>query len=202
MRQKIFIWLFMVLVLSVPAGLWFIVKWHEHRSDLPVLGVPGHTIGNFEVVDQNGRNINAEALDKKITVANFFFTHCPVVCPKMMTQLKRVQASVERDIQIMSFSVDPERDSVPVLKKYDGKHNISKNWLLLTGNKREIYRLARNEMLVIATDGDGGPDDFIHSDNLLLVDHKRQLRGFYKGTDERQVNQLIEDINKLSKERQ
>jgi protein SCO1/2 len=120
----------------------------------------------------------------------------------MMTQLKRVQASVERDIQIMSFSVDPERDSVPVLKKYDGKHNISKNWLLLTGNKREIYRLARNEMLVIATDGDGGPDDFIHSDNLLLVDRKRQLRGFYKGTDERQVNQLIEDINKLSKERQ
>lgn len=203
MRQKIFIWLFFIGVLVVPAGLWAIVKWHEQRyASLPVLGPKDHVIGQFQVFDQDGNNTTSAAINGRIVVANFFFTHCPVVCPKMMQQLKRVQSSGNTDLLFISFSVDPERDSIGVLKRYSDKHGIGHNWKLLTGSKREIYRLARKDFLLLATDGDGGPDDFIHSDNLVLIDAHKRIRGFYKGTDERDVDQLIHDIQKLHHERQ
>jgi protein SCO1/2 len=196
-------WLFVVAIISVPAGMWAVVKWHQQNHEpLPVLGQPSHRVGAFSVIDQNGNHFNERSLNDKVVVANFFFTHCPVVCPKMIRQLKRVQSYSDPNILIASFSVDPERDSVALLKKYAEKHELRQNWLLLTGNKREIYRLARKDFLLLATDGDGGPDDYIHSDNLVLIDAQKRIRGFYKGTDEREVNQLIRDIQKLHQEQQ
>jgi protein SCO1 len=201
MKGEISIWLFVAGVVFVPLCVFAIIKWHENKYQaLPVLGPPNNTVRAFTVVDQHGNKVTEKSWDNKIVVANFFFTHCPVVCPKMVRQLKRVQTFAGKDILISSFSVVPERDSMQVLKKYAKKHDIAHNWLLLTGNKKDIYLLARKDLLVLATDGDGGADDFIHSDNLILIDTQKRIRGFYKGTNENEVNQLINDIKKLSKE--
>jgi protein SCO1/2 len=117
----------------------------------------------------------------------------------MMYQLKRVQAYGGKNILLCSFTVDPERDSSTRLADYAKLMGIRNNWLLLTGEKKELYRFARKDLLVVATDGDGGPADFIHSDNLVLIDAHKKIRGYYQGTDENQVNQLIRDIQKLNK---
>jgi protein SCO1/2 len=101
---------------------------------------------------------------------------------------------------INSFTVDPERDSVGQLKSYAGKMDIHDNWQLITGEKKEIYKLARKSLLVVATDGDGGPNDFIHSELLVLVDQAKRIRGFYNGTDDAEVNNLLRDIKRLEKE--
>ena len=97
-----------------------------------------------------------------------------------------------------SFTVDPERDSAGQLKIYFKRLGGGKNWSLLTGNKKELYRFARKDLLLSATDGDGGPEDFIHSDNLILIDREKQIRGFYKGTDKEDMDRLIQDIGKIS----
>jgi protein SCO1 len=201
MKQKLSIWLFVAGVIIIPVAVFAIVKWHENRyMDLPVFGEPGHQVGEFTLKNHHGDVVTEKAWDNKIVVVNFFFSHCPVVCPKMMRQVKRVQAYAGKKIVICSFTVDPERDSVAVLKRYADKHDIAHNWQLLTGSKKDIYLLARKDFLVIATDGDGGSDDFIHSDNLVLIDTKKRIRGFYKGTNEREVNRLILDIKKLNSE--
>jgi protein SCO1/2 len=121
----------------------------------------------------------------------------------MTNNLKSIVEMYKGDdnIIINSFTVDPERDSVDRLKKYAQQFGVkTNNWNFLTGNKREIYKLARNSFLIIATDGDGGPEDFIHSEKLVLIDKKKRIRGYYRGTDKRDVNQLINDINKLKHE--
>jgi protein SCO1/2 len=201
MKQRFSIWLFVAVVIILPAAVFAIVKWHEnHYVQPPVLGKPGHKVGEFTMWDQHGNLVTERAWDNKVVVANFFFTHCPVVCPKMMRQMKRVQSYARKQILISSFTVDPERDTIEVLKKYADKHDIAHNWQLLTGSKKDIYLLARKDFLVMATDGDGGPDDFIHSDNLVLIDTKKRIRGFYKGTNESEVNRLINDIKKLDDE--
>jgi protein SCO1/2 len=113
-----------------------------------------------------------------------------------------VQKAVKNDpaLLITSFSIDPERDSVARLKAYATRFNVTGQWFLLTGEKKTIYRLARNSFMVTATDGDGGANDFIHSEKLVLVDKSGQIRGFYDGTSETAVRQLIRDIQKLKAE--
>lgn len=203
MRSKYNMWAFVAVVLLVPISVFGIVKWYENKfQQLPVLGPKEHTISNFKLVNQHGRNTTLEAWKGKIVVAHYFFTHCPSICPKMIYNLKRVQAySGIPNLQINSFSVDPERDSVSRLQTYASQFDIKGNWNLLTGNKKQLYALARKSFLVVATDGDGGPDDFIHSDKLVLIDTQNRIRGLYDGTDEASVNQLISDIKKLAKER-
>lgn len=202
MRSKYNMWVFVAVVLLVPFSVFGIVKWYENTyQQLPVLGPTGHTVSNFDLVNQHGSNTTLEEWNGKIIVANYFFTHCPSICPKMIYNLKRVQAyAAIKNLQINSFSVDPERDSVSQLQTYASRFDINGNWNLLTGNKKQLYALARKSFLVVATDGDGGPNDFIHSDKLVLIDMQKRIRGFYDGTDEASVNQLIKDIKKLSKE--
>lgn len=101
------------------------------------------------------------------------------------------------NVEVASFTVDPEKDDVPHLKKYAAKYEAPSNWNFLTGSKKDIYRLARNSFLVVATDGDGGNNDFIHSEKLILVDKLHRIRGFYDGTDEAQVALLMNDVKKL-----
>ena len=163
-----------------------------------------HTISDFEFIDQKGRSVTQENFEDKIYVANFFFAVCPTICPKMTSQMYRVQEefSGNDDIALISHSVDPVRDSVPVLAEYALNNSVDPDqWYLVTGDKKAIYQMARNDYLVTAMEGDGGPYDFIHSELLVLVDREKQIRGFYDGTDEKAVDDLINDIYTLLKEK-
>jgi protein SCO1 len=196
-------WLFVAAVVILPLAAFGIVHWAEGRyARLPVLGAAGHTISDFRLVDQEGKLTTAKNWNGKIVVAHYFFTHCPVVCPKMMVQLKRVQAySKVAALQIASFTADPERDSSAQLRKFAGQMGIrGDNWQLITGDKRQLYWLARKSFGLVATEGDGGPDDFIHSDRLALIDTRGRIRGYYDGTDGAAVDRLIADLRKLQNE--
>jgi protein SCO1/2 len=195
---------FVAVVILLPVFVYAMVSWYERNyQQLPVLGEKGHIVEDFELRNQQGQIITGKDWQNKIVVADFFFTSCLSVCPKMTNNLKSIVEMYkgDDDIIINSFTVDPERDSVDRLKKYAEQFGVkANNWNFLTGNKREIYKLARNSFLIIATDGDGGPEDFIHSEKLVLIDKKKRIRGYYSGTDKRDVNQLINDINKLKHE--
>src|SRR5687768_11001079 len=202
MKTKYSPWLFVLAIVLLPAAVFGVVQWAEGRyRSLPVLSTPAHRIDNFELTNQNGTTTGLGTWENRIVVAHVFFTHCPSICPKMIYQLKRVQAYAEvPDLLIASFTVDPERDSSRRLQQYAAQWDIKDNWQLLTGDKKVLYRLARKSLQLTATDGDGGPDDFIHSELLVLIDKKKQIRGFYEGTDEASVNRLVQDIRKLSRE--
>lgn len=186
--------------------------WWENKSGtLPVYdfqqstnkgNIPFH-INYFLLINQDNIKSGTERWNDKIVVVNFFFTHCMGVCPKMTNNLKKVQEAYHDDTSVIinSLTVDPASDSTAQLKLYSERFGIqSKNWQLLTGDKKEIYRLARNEFKILATDGDGGPNDFIHSEKLVLVDKQKRIRGYYDGTDMTEVKQLIKDILKLKDE--
>jgi protein SCO1/2 len=185
MQRRYTIWLFLAAVTVLPLSVYGVVKWYENAfQKLPYYGAAGHTVANFKLQDQHGQFITTDDWNNKVVVANLFFTHCPVVCPKMTRNLKTVQAIFAKDknIALYSFTVDPETDSVQKLAAYALKFGVENNWHLLTGNKMDIYRLARKSLLLAATDGDGGPDDFIHSDKLVLIDAQKRIRVFYDVT--------------------
>jgi protein SCO1/2 len=192
------IYFFVTLVIVIPVTVFGITEWYEaHIQRLPILGPEKHVVGNFAFRDQRNENISLDNWKGKIVVASYFFTSCPSVCPKVMVQLKRVQAYGAGNVLINSFTVDPERDSVQKLMMYAEQQGIKSNWLLLTGDKVKLYLFARTDLMIVATDGDGGPADFIHSENLVLIDPQMRIRGYYKGTEETDVDRLIRDIGKL-----
>jgi protein SCO1 len=183
----------------VPVTVFGITQWYESRFQrLPVLGPEKHQVGNFNFLNQSGKMVNQDYWQGKIVVAGYFFTSCPSICPKVIYQLKRIQAYGPKNVLISSFTVDPERDSVGRLKEYAEMHGIKAGWFLLTGDKISLYRFARTDLMIDATDGDGGPGDFIHSDKLVLIDPLKRIRGYYTGTDETDINRLIRDIDKLN----
>ncbi len=201
MKKKSSIWLLATAALVIPFTAFALLKLIENKwQPLPVLGGKEHRVSSFQLQNQHQQTCTQNAWKDKIVVVNFFFTHCPVVCPKMMKQMKAIQTATNRDTQIFlqSISVDPERDNPEHLRTYAEKNQIT--WNLMTGDKKQIYKLARNGFLLVATDGDGGPDDFIHSENLVLVDPQKRIRGYYNGTSPDEVKKLIQDIKKLKKE--
>jgi protein SCO1 len=207
LKKKRAIWIFFGLCFLIPLSIYAVVNWYEkHLSALPVIGEKTegrpHTVTAFQLLNQEGKMVSPGQWKGKTVVANFFFTHCPVVCPKMMRNMKTVEeATKNKDLMLVSFTVDPQRDSVQQLKSYARRMGLNTTrWDLLTGDKKEIYRLARKSFLVVAADGDGGADDFIHSDKLVLIDRRLQIRGFYDGTENEDIKQLLIDINKLKHE--
>ena len=159
-----------------------------------------HTIADFELVNQNGDTITQETYAGKIYIADFFFTTCPTICPVMTANMADIQESIRDDDEVMllSHSVTPEIDSVPQLKKYAlEKGVIDSKWNLVTGSKKQIYELARKSYLAVLTDGDGGPYDMIHTENFILVDKERRIRGFFDGTNPDEIAQLLEDLKVL-----
>lgn len=214
MRTRIIVFLALFAALVVVA--YFMLKpsdklpiYHPSQLDPRLVdpslkGATGeHHIKDFNLIDQFGGRFTLADAGDRIIVADFFFTTCATICPKMTVQLERVQQAYkdEERLLLLSHSVTPEMDSVPVLAAYATKHNADPDsWRFLTGERAQIYDLARKSYFAVLDEGDGGPDDFVHTENFVLVDPQRRLRGFYDGTSPADVDRLIGDIAKLLKE--
>ena len=209
MKKNSSIRFFYALVFVVPVLAYSVLDWYKRKMEkLPVLGpfktMHGkkieHHVDDFHMINQYGRPVTTDNWAGKIVIVDFFFTHCPSICPKMTKNLVQLKTKLNgaKDILFNSFTVDPERDSAAQLKHYMVQRGADKgDWDFLTGEKKAIYKLARNSFMIVATDGDGGPTDFIHSDKIVLVDRAKRIRGYYDGTSDKEMNQLLEDIKKL-----
>jgi protein SCO1/2 len=212
----VFISLFLVITLiGVFAG--FTKKSVEKTAGLklPVYNTPDftpawsvtddeHTIAPFTFTDQNGKSFGSNELEGKIFAVDFFFTSCPGICPKLTKNLEKVQSAFKNDANVMllSFSVTPESDNPQVLNTYAAGHSVNyEKWRLLTGSRKEIYNLARKSFFA---DEDLGlqvnENDFLHTENVLLIDAKGRIRGLYKGTYPLEIEKLIKEINILKSE--
>lgn len=159
-----------------------------------------HLVTGFSLVDQSGDTINRADFTNSITVVDFFFTRCQGICPVMTTQMQRVYERYKGNsgVQIISHTVNPENDSVPVLMEYAKRYKAdAKQWHFVTGDKPQLYNLARKSYLISDTEGDGGKEDFVHSQNFALIDHEGHIRGVYDGTDSVEVNRLMVELNVL-----
>jgi len=159
-----------------------------------------HTIANFSLTNQNGQIITQKDYENKIYIADFFFTTCPTICPIMTKNMAGIQAQIinDDDILLLSHSVTPVIDSVSQLKKYALEKGVEDSkWNLVTGDKKQIYQLARKSYLAVKNDGDGGPYDMIHTENFILVDKERRIRGFYDGTKSEEIEKLMDDLKIL-----
>ena len=160
-----------------------------------------HRIQDFSMLNQNGDTIGIKDYRDKIFVTDFFFTTCPSICPIMTDNLLRIQEEFRNDtlIKLLSYSVTPEIDSVAQLKKYSLEKGVDDSkWNLLTGDKEEIYKLARKSYLVVEEAED--PHQMIHTENFVLIDPERRIRGYYDGTNDKEIEQLIKDIRFLKKD--
>lgn len=190
------------------------VNKEEHKLLLPVLGekklagVDGkdtlyHTIADFSFVNQYHDTVTEKTIDNKIYVADFFFATCQSICPRMSSQLVHVQNAFknDNDFLILSHTVNPMHDTVEVLNGYAQSYGAMKNkWHFLTGNKKEIYDLAKYSYLVNAFEDDGSPEGFLHSELFVLIDKQKRIRGVYDGTDSSAVVKLISDVKLLKTE--
>ena len=173
------------------------------RYDLKGTDSVDYTIPAFQFTDQDGKLVDTNTVHNKIYVADFFFTSCPSICPKMMKEMDAVYEKYKnnKDVVILSYSIDPVRDSVPRLKSYEKKIGFeSAKWHLLTGNKDSIYHLADSYLVSAAEDPDA-PGGHIHSGNFILIDKHRRIRGYYDGTKDDKVEKLMDDMDVLLKEK-
>lgn len=162
-----------------------------------------HTIADFKLLNQNGDTITQSFYDDKIYIADFFFTTCQTICPIMTDHMLQIQEKLKDDpeVLLLSHTVIPNADSVPQLKKYALEKGINdEKWNLVTGDKKQIYDLARKSYLAAKTEGEGGPFDMIHTENFVLVDKKNRIRGFYDGTNPDAIDDLLQDLEILKNE--
>ena len=178
----------------------FTAIWITDKTQLDTL----HTIADFNFKNQKGETISPTIFKGKIHVANFFFTICPSLCPKIMGNMMTIQKEFKDDknVLIASYSVMPERDSVAVLRNYANTHNIlDDKWQLLTGDKKKIYEIARRSYFADEKLGiQKGENDFLHTENFILVDKNLHIRAIYNGTLPLDIEQLIKDIRELERE--
>lgn len=171
-----------------------------------------HKLPDFSLVNQQGDTVTWDGLKGKVVVADFFFTHCPTICPALTRNMYSLQQSINNAqrvgdktpdfLHFLSFSIDPERDSVSRLKQWADRFQVNpEQWWLLTGPKKEIYDLAINDMRIGVVDGQGVDTSFIHTDHFVLIDTNRQVRGFYHGLDSASLKQLSGDIIYLTMEK-
>ena len=163
-----------------------------------------HTIADFSLVNQNGKTVTQDTYNDKIYIADFFFTTCQTICPIMTDHMVILQNKLKHDpdVMLLSHTVTPKIDSVAQLKKYALKKGVlDTKWNLVTGDKKEIYELARKSYLAVKSYGDGGDYDMIHTENFILVDQKKRIRGYYDGTRKEDIELLLSDIDILKKER-
>jgi protein SCO1/2 len=213
MKQGTRIWIFVGTVIVCAMVLsWAVGFYTERIAKLPVYGpteiIDGvektHVVPAFDLIAQDGGAFSSSITSGKISVVNFFFTSCPSVCPRMMRKLQTIHELYRNDPQVMllSITVDPAHDDPGRLEKYARNLNANtQQWRFLTGEKKEIYLLARKGYFLTASEGNGGEQDFIHSENIVLVDTTGRIRGYYNGLDDKSMNTLSEDIAKLKKDK-
>jgi protein SCO1/2 len=212
--------LILVIILALPGFLYYLltVKGKNRYHALPKFGpkvvaktthrvkgkdVPDtiyHTLSDFHLYDQDSKPVSLKSFDNKIFVANFFYTHCPTVCNEMNANVDSLAQAWAKNkmVYFASITVDPERDSVKVLKAYTRRFKSTPKWAFLTGDTTTIYPLARHGFLVNALEA--GNDDFIYSDKLILIDQHKRIRGYYSGTSLTDVTRLNDEIKVLIKE--
>lgn len=219
-KNKVFTVFFIALLVTIFFSIYSLMN----RKDLPIITPRDvnpelvdstvqhigykHTIAPFKFINQNGKIVTNKDYEGKIYVADFFFTTCQTICPKMTTNMTWLQEQIKNNpkVKLLSHTVFPDEDTVEVLKRYAKERGvIDSKWNLVTGKKEEIYKIARQSYLVVKT---GKPEelyDMVHTENFVLVDQKGRIRGFYDGTllDEekegvKNVKQLLEDIEFLS----
>ncbi|MBT8270832.1 MAG: SCO family protein [Bacteroidia bacterium] len=159
-----------------------------------------HRIADFSLLNQNGKTVTNSDYENKIYVADFFFTTCQTICPIMTDHMYQIQEELKDDheVLLLSHSVTPKIDSVEQLKRYALEKGVDDSkWNLVTGDKKQIYELARKSYLAVKDQGDGGPFDMIHTENFMLIDKERQIRGFYDGTNPQDIERLLADIKTL-----
>ena len=168
--------------------------------DPSALRAEDHRILDFELVNHLGDTVRLADVEGQILVVDFFFSRCATICPLMTRNLQRIHDRLDPQmpVRILSHSVTPQADSVSVLNRYAEKHGANPElWWFLTGEKKEIYKLARLSYFSCLDEGDGGFQDFVHTENIVLVDEKGRLRGFYDGTDSKGMSQLFNDLQIL-----
>lgn len=173
------------------------------KEHLPVLGNPGHTVGPFAFVDQAGDSVTQNDLNGKVTVVNYFFTRCNGICPKMNHNLDEIYETFKGDpkFQILSSTVDPGNDSVPVLAKYAEQWGANPQvWKFLTGPRHELFDVAVHQYLLSVADSLGVNDQFVHTQFFALVDQDRRIRGFYDSLQPDDLHKLKKDIRSLESE--
>ena len=162
-----------------------------------------HTIADFSLTNQNGKTVTQDTYNNKIYIADFFFTTCQTICPIMTDHMVILQdkLKLDSDVMLLSHTVTPEIDSVAQLKKYAlNKGVLDSKWNLVTGDKKKIYQLARKSYLAVKSNSDGGEFDMIHTENFILIDQKKRIRGYYDGTLEEDIESLLNDIDILKQE--
>jgi protein SCO1 len=209
----------LLLILAIPVLIYlFLQSFGSNSYAIPVYYEEGvvsslqncefsegqHYIPDFSLTSQAGKDISSELLENRVTVVDFFFTSCPDICPIMTGELNRVQEVFKNNetVKMLSFTVDPAYDTPQVLREYATEYNIdTSQWKFATGEKEDIYSLARCGFLLPVEDGDGSKADFIHSEKVILVDGHKRIRGYYDGTDREDIDRLITEINILLTER-
>lgn len=211
-KVKISYWILLLIPIAFVLLFFYQKKENKPMRLLPYFGpkhalksndTTFHTIPGFKFINQLNEPVNEQTIKGKVYVTDFFFTTCKTICPVMSTQLERVYAAYRNrdDFMILSHTVDPETDSVAQLLSYAKLHGVKdKKWMFLTGEKKHLYEVARKGYLLNAEEGDGGAEDFIHTQNFALIDKDRHIRGFYDGTDSIDINKLIIDIKLLFQE--
>lgn len=172
-------------------------------NPLPIYGDKNHKIENFEFINQNNDVFKSIEHHDKIWVVNYFFTSCPSICPKMMKNIQEVHDIVraEDEVILLSFTVDPKRDTPERFQYYLEDYNINhESWQLLTGSKKDLYRHARKSFLISATDGGGDEYDFIHSENIVVIDQNKKIRAIINGTDPDADHEILKTIKRIKKE--
>lgn len=205
-RKKVTIILLSFFIILAAVFMTYFYNVTRKPKTLPVLGDPSHKVTTFSFTNQDGKTVTEADVKGKIYVVEYFFTTCKGICPKMnenMTKVYQVFKGNE-DVKILSHTVDPKKDTVGAMKEYSMRFDADpKQWMFLTGTKKELYDMARYAYLVSAVEDTSAIDiesDFIHSERFVLVDRDGRIRGSYDGTNIGSVNQLIGDIKELLKE--
>ncbi len=193
----------------------FFVSCQQEEKSLPILGAKTtetngsildtiyKTIPDFLFIDQDRNEISQATFQNKIYIADFFFTTCPTICPIMKNQMFRVYEKYKENerIAFLSHTIDPQHDTVAVLKSYANSLGINSNqWHFVTGDRETIYNIAQNHYMVSAVEDESAPGGAVHSGAFILIDKEKRIRGYYDGTDEKAVTQLIQDISLLLNE--
>ncbi len=184
----------------------------ETKKGKQVTDTIWHQIKDFSLVNQEGKPVRWDSLTGKIVIADFFFTHCPTICPTLTRNMKRLAESIHSGqrvgdptnklVHFLSFSIDPERDSVSRLKQWADRFQVNpEQWWLLTGDKKTIYDLIIHEMKIGVEDGHGVDTDFVHTDHFVLIDSTRHVRGYYHGLDSLSLAGLSKDLVLLTLEK-